>query len=154
MRPALPSYADAWDEVLTQIRRVGSWGAPSWSHPVIAQAVAGMGGWTQMCSMELSETATWRAQFRDVYNAYASRAEAEAKLLPGSRAVAQAAGALKEPRQDVPQIAAPAPSVQPVDANAPLRFAQRIKEYRADERQKREDANRQKAADWLKENAL
>ena len=68
--------------------------------------------------------------------------------------MAQAAGALKEPRQDVPQIAAPAPSVQPVDANAPLRFAQLIKEYRADERHKREDANRQKAADWLKENAL
>jgi hypothetical protein len=41
-----------------------------------------MGGWKVMCQMEISETATQRAQFRDMFNAHAGRALSTANLLP------------------------------------------------------------------------
>ena len=153
-QPALPSWSDAWAEVLEQIRAVGSWGTPRWSHPLIEQAVAGMGGWQLMCSMEIGETGMWRAQFRDIYGAYASRADSAAKLLPSSREVATRYGALPPPRQeDAPRLSAPTEPQQPIDAAAPLRFAEAVRRFREESREEREAENRRKAQDWLKENA-
>lgn len=135
-RPALPSWADAWDEVLTTIRAVGYIGQPLFSHPLIAQAVQGMGGWQTMCQMEITETATWRAQFRDVFNAYAGRAERDAALLPAARAIAAQHGALPAPAPSRPALPPPPPAApRPVADVLPavLRAAPRTPkdEYRA-----------------------
>jgi hypothetical protein len=93
-RQALPTFAEAWDEVMERIRSGGSWHLPTWSHPLIERTVAGMGGWLVMCSMPVDETATWRAQFRDMFAAYANRAEADAKLLPEVKALRDTYAAL------------------------------------------------------------
>jgi hypothetical protein len=86
-RETVPNVADAWNEVMERIRSSGNWHQPTWSHPLIERTVAGMGGWQVMCTMPVDETATWRAQFRDMFTSYANRAEAEAKLLPDVRAL-------------------------------------------------------------------
>ena len=139
-RSALPAWADAWGEVLEAIRRVGYLGQPSFSHPLIAQAVQGMGGWKVMCQMEIGETSTWRAQFRDVYNAYASRATATANLLPDVRAAAERNGVLPAPVEAAPP-ALPAPSepARPtVDAGQPIKLAAYVRQWRAGQRAVRE----------------
>ena len=139
-RPALPAWADAWGEVLDAIRRVGYLGRPSFSHPLITQAVQGMGGWKLLCAMEISETATQRAQFRDVYNAYASRATATANLLPDVRAAAERNGVLPAPVEATPP-ALPAPSepARPaVDAGQPIKLAAYVRQWRAGQRAVRE----------------
>ena len=139
-RPALPAWADAWGEVLDAIRRVGYLGRPSFSHPLITQAVHSMGGWKLLCAMEISETATQRAQFRDVYNAYASRATATANLLPDVRAAAERNGVLPAPVEATPP-ALPAPSepARPaVDAGQPIKLAAYVRQWRAGQRAVRE----------------
>lgn len=93
-RQALPTVADAWDEVMERIRSGGSWHQPTFSHPLIERTVAGMGGWLIMCSMPVDETATWRAQFRDMFTSYANRAETEARLLPDVKALRDTYAAL------------------------------------------------------------
>ena len=139
-RPALPAWADAWGEVLEAIRRVGYLGQPSFSHPLITQAVHSMGGWKLLCAMEISETATQRAQFRDVYNAYATRAARDADLLPAARAIAAQHGALPAPVEATPP-ALPAPSepARPaVDAGQPIKLAAYVRQWRAGQRAVRE----------------
>lgn len=146
-RPALPTWSDAWEETLGKIRTVGSYGSPSFSHPLIHQTVQGMGGWQLMCQMEIGETATWRAQFRDIYNAYATRATQAANLLPAVRAVAERYGALPP---TAPPLALPDPE-QPrrvsVDGQQPIKFAEFVAKWRGEERQKREQAARRLAAE-------
>ena len=139
-RPALPTAADAWAEVLTAIQRVGSYGMPAFSHPLIGQAVQGMGGWKVMCGMEIGETATWRAQFRTMYDAYAARHEQAANLLPDVRAAAERNGALPAPVEVAPlALPAPAeptrPAVEPTQAS---RYAEYIRHHRAVQRAARE----------------
>lgn len=146
-RPALPSWSDAWAEVLDCIRRVGYLGQPSFSHPLIAQAVQGLGGWQTMCQMEISETATWRAQFRDTFNAYASRAERDAALLPAARAIAVQYGALPAPVEAAP-LALPAPvqATRPaVEPMQPIRFREYVAKWREQARTEREAEGRRKA---------
>jgi hypothetical protein len=150
-RPALPAWADAWGEVLEAIRRVGYLGQPSFSHPLIEQAVQGMGGWKLLCAMEISETATQRAQFRDIYNAYASRCEREAALLPAVRALAVQRGALPVPAEPAP-LALPEPSAvgqEPsrpaVAPMQPVKFAEYVQKWRTQSRLDREAEGRRKA---------
>lgn len=132
-RPALPEWGEAWAEVLTAIQRVGSYGVPSFSHPLIAATVQRMGGWKVMCQMEISETATWRAQFRDMFNAHAGRALSTANLLPDVRALATRNGALPAPAEPAPP-ALPAPtepSRPVVDAGQPVKLAAYVRQWRA-----------------------
>lgn len=151
--PALPTWGDAWDEVIRQMAAVGSWGMPRWSHPLIGQAVAGMGGWQTMCAMEIADTATWRAQFRDVYGAYAARADADAKLLPAARAVAEAYGALPAPADPAgPALPAPLPADDApaaLPAEQPLRFKRHVAAWRAAGREEREANTRGQVAEYL-----
>jgi hypothetical protein len=88
--PALPDWGEAWAELLGQIGRVGYVGTPTWSHPVIAEAVRQFGPWRELCAMEIDQTPTNRAQFRQVYEAVARRAQRTTDLLPDVRAFAQA----------------------------------------------------------------
>jgi len=139
-RPALPAWADAWGEVLEAIRRVGYLGQPSFSHPLITQAVHSMGGWKLLCAMEISETATQRAQFRDMYNAYATRAARDADLLPAARAIAAQHGALPAPVTEMtPALPAPSEPARPaVDAGQPIKLAAYVRQWRAGQRAVRE----------------
>lgn len=147
-RPALPAWSDAWEETLDKIRTVGSYGSPAFSHPLIRQTVQGMGGWQTMCQMEIGETATWRAQFRDIYTVYATRATQTANLLPSVRAVAEQYGALPAP--DETPLALPNPEESrrvSVDGQQPIKFAQYMAQWRAEGRQKREEVARRLAAE-------
>lgn len=110
-RPALPTWGEAWEEVLNAIRRVGYTGQPAWSHPLIEQAVSRMGGWRLLCHMTIEETGTQRAQFRTVYESCASRVLQVANLLPDVRALAVRNGALPAPVEPpAPALPAPAPT--------------------------------------------
>lgn len=80
--PDLPIAALAWGEVVQQIRHVGHWGRPSFTHPMIARAVEIM-GWREMCASE--EPDVVRGQFLKIYGALADREHKEAMLPEGMR---------------------------------------------------------------------
>lgn len=92
------TWADAWDMVQREIRRVGSYGTPQLADPITAQVVKAM-GWKAMCASPLENVATDRAQFRDMYNAFAAREETAQKLLPQARELAERIGGPVEVRQ-------------------------------------------------------
>ena len=145
--PAMPDWGEAWRELLDQIGRVGSYGAPSWSHPVIAEAVRQFGPWREVCQMEIDQTPTNRAQFRQIYEAIAGRAQRTAALLPEVRALAVARGALPLPAEAVPTPALPAPR----DASkpgVPISYAD-FRHYRAEQVAEREAAGRAAYDLWL-----
>ena len=76
-----PSWTEAWDEVTRELRRVGSWGVPQFASPWTAQIVRAM-GWRELCQSENPQTD--RAQFRDLFNALATRQDQVGRLLPQS----------------------------------------------------------------------
>lgn len=144
--PAMPDWGEAWRELLDQIGRVGSYGAPSWSHPVIAEAVRQFGPWREVCAMEIDQTPTNRAQFRQIYEAIAGRAQRTAALLPDVRALAVERGALPLPAEAVPTPALPAPR----DASkpgVPISYAD-FRHYRAEQVAEREAAGRAVYEQW------
>ncbi len=93
-RPALDP-AEAWEAVCAERRRVGSWRAPEFSDPLISRAVESVGGWLAVCATEMQDEGTLRAQFRDIFTAFARRDAREANLdaLPGSPRSLAALGA-------------------------------------------------------------
>jgi hypothetical protein len=146
-RPALPAWTDAWAELLSEIKRVGHWGEPRFSHDLIKQAVEGLGDWQTICAMEISETATWRAQFRQSFEGYAHRATSEAALLPTARALAAKYGAIAAPAEVQPQ-ALPAPVDAPAERGDFIDFAASVRQYREEGRKEREAETRRKLAAW------
>lgn len=78
----LPAATEAWGEVMHQLRYVGSWGAPSWTTPLIAQAVADVGGWLSLCMTE-NITAD-RARFIATYDERRRRHTEDMMQLPAS----------------------------------------------------------------------
>lgn len=81
------SATDAWGMVKSEMRRVGSWGTPTFEDPVIAKVVRNM-GWLELCSSESPEGVD-RAQFERAYNELVQRGEQIHKLLPQAREMAQ-----------------------------------------------------------------
>jgi hypothetical protein len=75
--------SDAWGMVKREIRRIGSWGTPTFDDPLIARVVANM-GWLELCQSESPEGVD-RAQFERAYNALSERSVKEQKLLPAAR---------------------------------------------------------------------
>lgn len=59
-----PDEDQAWSEVLREVRRVGSWGDPQFSHPAISRAVQGV-GWKDICMSE--KIGVERAHFLRAY---------------------------------------------------------------------------------------
>lgn len=145
-RPALPTWGDAWRELLDQIGRVGSYGTPTWSSPLVAEAVRQFGPWRETCAMEIADTGTHRAQFRQIFEAVAARAQRAAALLPDVRALAVERGALPAPVEGVPALPPPA-AAQPDAPPAPIVFAD-VRRYRAEERAQREQAGRAAYEQW------
>lgn len=87
----LPSSYEAWEEVLTQMRRVGSYREPEFSHPLVRRAVD-VFGWKRLC---LSEDATSdRARFIQAYEQLLMRAERDEIMLPEARGYIEANGGL------------------------------------------------------------
>lgn len=71
-KDALPGWEQAWKELTQMVKSKGSYGTPEWSHPVIAEAVDTL-GYKEFCMSQTSDIATWRAQFRQIYENLASR---------------------------------------------------------------------------------
>lgn len=70
----VPSSYQAWQEVVHAMVDVGSYGVPTWSHPLIKQAVDAL-GWRNLC---MSENAIAdRARFVQAYDQLADRTETE-----------------------------------------------------------------------------
>ncbi len=76
----LPSAAEAWGEVLRAVREVGSYGTPSFSHPLISAAVHCL-GWVEICRSENPEAV--RAHFFQIYEQLLSEAK-KLEVLPTS----------------------------------------------------------------------
>ncbi len=82
------TWAEAWDAVQREIRRIGSYSTPRFDDPITAKVVEAM-GWKTMCAALTENVATDRAQFRQMYEGYASRQEVAQKLLPQARELAE-----------------------------------------------------------------
>lgn len=78
LSPSAPSLASAWDEVISQVRKVGHRSRPEWSHESIARAVSTL-GWREICMSE-NQTAI-RAHFFKVYEVI-GREFKQASILP------------------------------------------------------------------------
>lgn len=70
---------EAWGEVVSQIRAVGSYGRPQFSNPMIHRMVSDM-GWKNLCMSEMPGAD--RARFIDGYKALVSRERHETMELP------------------------------------------------------------------------
>lgn len=79
--------ADAWGQVKSEIRRIGSWGTPTFDDPIVAKVVRNM-GWMEICTSESPEGVTL-AQFTRMYNELVNRNELLQKLLPQAREMAE-----------------------------------------------------------------
>lgn len=90
MSSNMPSSFQAWQEVLQQVGAVGSYGTPSFSHPLVKRAVDAL-GWKNIC---LSEDATAdRARFIQCYEQLRERTQNEEMLIPEVRGFIEANGA-------------------------------------------------------------
>jgi hypothetical protein len=75
----LPSAAEAWGEVVEQMKLTGSYKRPTFSSPVIAKLVDSF-GWQELC---MSENAiSDRARFIDAYDVMVKREQHTMTLLP------------------------------------------------------------------------
>jgi hypothetical protein len=81
-----PDVDVAWTEVLTRFGTHGRLRTPTWSHPLIGEAIAAIGGWGRLCGTE-DQTGT-RIAFTRAYRALVDRAEQTALTSPGLAAAA------------------------------------------------------------------
>jgi len=73
---------EAWEQVIRQIRSVGSYGRPGFIDPLITRAVECL-GWPELCQSD-NQVAD-RSHFVRIYEQLVERERAEARLLPESR---------------------------------------------------------------------
>lgn len=81
-----PSPAEAWSEVLRQIRAVGYIGVPEFDDAVTARVVRAM-GWRELCASE--NMVADRAHFMRMYEQIVERGEQVNRLLPQAIEMAQ-----------------------------------------------------------------
>lgn len=79
MAQGIPEESQAWGEVVEQIRHVGSYGSPQFSHPLIEQVVRQL-GWINLCMSE-NQPAD-RARFMDAYAQAFRESRRRAQMLP------------------------------------------------------------------------
>lgn len=75
----LPTALEAWAEVTKQVELVGWYGQPTFSHPVIEQAVKAL-GWNRICESE--NVVAERAHFLRLYETYCGRVKEQLVQLP------------------------------------------------------------------------
>lgn len=73
------SGEEAWGEVKNAIRRTGFYGIPQFSSQEVADAVASI-GWETLCSMEITESGIYHAQFVRSYDAIRARSVRRVQL--------------------------------------------------------------------------
>lgn len=81
----LPLPHEAWAEVKAQVRSVGHYGQPAWSHPLIGKALDGAGGFQSFCMSDSDQEPSWRAQFLRAYEQLVSREREDQAMLPEVR---------------------------------------------------------------------
>lgn len=81
-KAGIPSEFEAWEEVVKELRLIGSYGKPRFSHPLIQRAVDTM-GWRQLCASEKLDYD--RAHFYKAYASLLNRATEDARMLPEIR---------------------------------------------------------------------
>jgi len=66
-----PEADEAWQEVIAAVRTLGSWSEPTWSNPLIGEAVNTLrGSWQELCANLLEdELVAERAHFLKIYAA-------------------------------------------------------------------------------------
>ena len=100
---AVASAEQAWEEVLSNVRRVGSWSEPVWSSDVVARAAMALrGGWQELCGgLAEDELVAERAHFLRLYEGFAGARRHEIQALlpahPGRFLEAPASGRGIEP---------------------------------------------------------
>jgi hypothetical protein len=78
-KPSIPSAFEAWEIVLKEIEKTGSYREPHFDHPIVKRAVDCM-GWSNLCLSEQLEYD--RAHFFKIYDSLLSRAENDIRMLP------------------------------------------------------------------------
>jgi hypothetical protein len=83
----IPLGEAAWMEVLKRIQRVGYTGTPTWSHPLIGEAVERMwGNWQNACASVMTETiGVDRAQYCRMFETLTKRHREDRMLPPAVR---------------------------------------------------------------------
>jgi hypothetical protein len=93
----LPTWEEAWQELLKAISDYGMYRVPQWTHEAIGEVVkATWGSWQRCCeSMPAGGGSAERAQFRDMYLGL-TRHDREAATLPGKLPLPPDKGRLPE----------------------------------------------------------
>lgn len=78
----VPNAADAWGEVIQQIRAEGWYGKPKFSHAAIEKTVRSI-GWRELCMSE--NAAVDRAHFIKLYELYRDREATRTLLIPEAK---------------------------------------------------------------------
>lgn len=156
---------DAWGDVVSAIRRVGSYGSPRFKDPIVADIVKSI-GWMELCLGD-NESAL-RARFVDAYDQHSARVAREAQVSAELRLPPPALAGLELPRALVaaraeiasgaepPQLiarqrlelpAAPLPAMRPAVSPEDLETKRRADQQRLVEMQERwarEDEQRER----------
>lgn len=73
-----PSAEEAWEEVVSQMRRVGRYGSPTWSCEAVGRAAMALyGSWEALCERTTEQLAYDRAHFLRFYATFADEVEQE-----------------------------------------------------------------------------
>lgn len=97
-----PSGADAWGEVLRNLSRVGHTGTPTWSTPLIAEALRGTVPWSSLCSATHDSMPSHRARFLEAYDGIRRRHSQHLALPPSARLELKPSTGHDVPRLDHP----------------------------------------------------
>ena len=60
------------NEVMGQIRAIGSYGQPKWSDPIMTDLLTRRWNWQSLCAMTETELKWWAKEFAEAYRAYAN----------------------------------------------------------------------------------
>lgn len=75
-----PAAGEAWNEINQQIQQIGRYRKPSFSHSLIARAIAQLGSWRELCASE--NPVVDRAHFLRIYEELARRESAGKVAFP------------------------------------------------------------------------
>jgi hypothetical protein len=67
------------NEIMGQIRTVGSYGSPTWSDPVVSDLLSRRWNWQSLCAMTETELKWWAKEFIEAYKSHQSQPMIENK---------------------------------------------------------------------------
>jgi len=93
----VPSMDEAWAEITKSFSSHGAYrGAPDWSHPLVGNAVAALGGYAELCRSE--NAMADRAHFMKIYGTIETRYKTDMAMLPAARAIVERLAAQMRPQ--------------------------------------------------------